>query len=332
MAATTLSQSILAGMDPSTYRNIADIQNGQEYLKAGMDASPTTKWGAIGRLANALAGSYIENSSISDLGKSVAAGKKAASDQLLAAIQAQQNPTPTPPLSPPTIAHPAVQPDVPEASAQPPVPVAPGSPNAQVAARFPASMSPGSAASPLPNDAQSPMDTAQYPAGPVGGQAVAAVNNAAEPRGIRNNNPLNIEDGPFAQSQPGYAGSDGRFAKFQTPDHGVAAASSLLDNYGGKGLNTVAGIIGRWAPASDGNNVSAYAADVAGKLGLDPNAPIPPEMKPQLIPRWRNMRTGRPRRERFKSRPPRRRPPMMPRIRPLRKASRLPRTRLTFTS
>src|SRR6185312_6501253 len=80
-----------------------------------------------------------------------------------------------------------------------------------------------------------------------------------------------------------YAGSDGRFAKFQTPDHGVAAASSLLDNYGGKGLNTVAGIIGRWAPASDGNNVSAYAADVAGKLGLDPNAPIPPEMKPQLI-------------------------------------------------
>src|SRR6185312_13821957 len=91
-----------------------------------------------------------------------------------------------------------------------------------------------------------------------------------------------------------YAGSDGRFAKFQTPDHGVAAASSLLDNYGGKGLNTVADIIGRWAPASDGNNVSAYAADVAGKLGLDPNAPIPPQLRPQLIAAMAQHENGRP--------------------------------------
>src|SRR6185312_6541706 len=91
-----------------------------------------------------------------------------------------------------------------------------------------------------------------------------------------------------------YAGSDGRFAKFQTPDHGVAAASSLLDNYGGKGLNTVAGIIGRWAPASDGNNVSAYANDVAGKLGIDPNAPIPPQMKPQLIAAMAQHENGKP--------------------------------------
>jgi hypothetical protein len=81
MVATLLSQAVLAGMDPSVYRNIQDIQNGADYLKTGMDASPTTKWGAVGRLGNALAGSYISNSATSDLGKTIAAGKQAALDR-----------------------------------------------------------------------------------------------------------------------------------------------------------------------------------------------------------------------------------------------------------
>lgn len=300
MVATTLSQSILAGMDPSTYRNIQDIQNGEDYLKTGMDASPTTKWGAVGRLANALAGSYIQNQSISDLGKSVAAGKKSAADLWL---QKQAIPTAPPAQGiPPSAPTPVLQPDVPQASAQPPVPAEPGSPNAQVAARFPANMSPGSAASPLPNDAQSPMDTAQYPAGPNGAPSqvaqndpVAAINAATQPRGIRNNNALNIEDGPFAKSQPGYAGSDGRFAKFQTPEHGASAASALLDTYDKKhGLNTVAGIVNRWAPPSDGNNTMAYASDVASKLGIDPNAPVPAALRPQLIAAMAQHENGKP--------------------------------------
>lgn len=128
---------------------------------------------------------------------------------------------------------------------------------------------------------------------PTGGAAPAATSDAgttpattdaSAPRGMRNNNPLNIEDGAFAQSQPGYTGSDGRFAKFETQDHGTSAASSLLDVYNNKhGLNTVAGIVGRWAPASDNNNTKAYAADVAAQLGIGPNDPIPPEMRPRLI-------------------------------------------------
>ena len=119
---------------------------------------------------------------------------------------------------------------------------------------------------------------AQAAAAPVAADATSA------PRGIRNNNPLNIEDGAFAQSQPGYAGTDGRFAKFETPDHGTAAANTLLDTYQAKhGLNSVAGIVNRWAPASDGNNVNAYATDVAGRLGVDPNAPLTPAQRPALI-------------------------------------------------
>jgi hypothetical protein len=47
-------------------------------------------------------------------------------------------------------------------------------------------------------------------------------------RGERNFNPGNIEDGDFARSLPGYAGSDGRFAKFESMDHGYNAIESLL--------------------------------------------------------------------------------------------------------
>lgn len=119
--------------------------------------------------------------------------------------------------------------------------------------------------------------------------------DAPAPRGIRNNNPLNIEAGGFTQGQPGFAGTDGRFAKFETPDQGTAAASKLLDVYRDKhGLNTVAGIVGRWAPAGDGNNVSAYAANVARQMGIGPNDPIPPEMRPQLIAAMGQHENGRP--------------------------------------
>ena len=130
----------------------------------------------------------------------------------------------------------------------------------------------------------SPQASAESPAVsiPTGNTPVAG--DMSVPRGIRNNNPLNIEAGAFTQGQPGFVGSDNRFAKFETPQQGLQAANNLLDVYRDKhGLNTVAGIVGRWAPASDGNNVSAYAANVANKLGIGPNDPIPPEMRPRLI-------------------------------------------------
>lgn len=94
------------------------------------------------------------------------------------------------------------------------------------------------------------------------------------PRGIRNNNFGNIEDGPFARSIPGYVGSDGRFAIFNSPEAGLNAMERLLASYSKRGLNSVSAVINRWAPPSDGNPVSAYAAHVAGGLGVDPNAPI----------------------------------------------------------
>lgn len=103
---------------------------------------------------------------------------------------------------------------------------------------------------------------------PVGGGSSA-------PRGIRNNNPGNIEDGPFARSLPGYKGSDGRFAIFETPEAGVNAGAQLLGSYARRGLTTPAEIINRWAPPSDNNPTQAYAQYVAQRLGIGVNDPIP---------------------------------------------------------
>jgi hypothetical protein len=94
------------------------------------------------------------------------------------------------------------------------------------------------------------------------------------PRGIRNLNFGNIEDGPFAQGLPGYAGTDGRFAKFDSPDNGLNAIDTLLAGYGKRGINNVSGVVQRWAPSSDGNNTGAYSDYVSKKLGVGPNDPI----------------------------------------------------------
>lgn len=94
-------------------------------------------------------------------------------------------------------------------------------------------------------------------------------------RGLRNNNPLNIEAGDFTKGQTGYTGSDGRFAKFSSLDQGIRAADNLLTVYSKKhGLNTVSGIVNRWAPPSDGNPTSAYADTVAKAIGVAPDQPI----------------------------------------------------------
>ncbi|WP_432258632.1 hypothetical protein [Cupriavidus sp. TMH.W2] len=93
-------------------------------------------------------------------------------------------------------------------------------------------------------------------------------------RGIRNNNPGNIEYGPFARSM-GATGSDGRFAVFPTMQAGEAAMRALLGGKGymGGGRNTIASILGKYAPSNE-NNTKAYVAAVAKQTGIDPNATL----------------------------------------------------------
>ena len=93
------------------------------------------------------------------------------------------------------------------------------------------------------------------------------------PRGLRNNNPGNIEDGAFARGLPGYQGSDGRFAVFDSMESGQAAKGALLQSYGRRGFNTVEKVVGRWAPPSE-NDTGSYVQFVSQRLGVDPRQPL----------------------------------------------------------
>lgn len=89
------------------------------------------------------------------------------------------------------------------------------------------------------------------------------------PRGVRNNNPGNIRmDGtPWQGLIPG---ADKSFATFDTPESGIRALGKNLLTYQDKhGLDTVQGIIQRWAPPTE-NQTSAYIGAVAREMGVQP--------------------------------------------------------------
>jgi hypothetical protein len=91
-------------------------------------------------------------------------------------------------------------------------------------------------------------------------------------RGIRNNNPGNIEYGQFARKEGATGVEDkGRFAVFQSAEDGLKALADLLRNYAQKGIDTVKAIIGKYAPAGE-NNTNAYVGSVAKRLGVNENA------------------------------------------------------------
>lgn len=89
------------------------------------------------------------------------------------------------------------------------------------------------------------------------------------PRGIRNNNPGNLEYGRFAQ-QHGAIGKDPRFAVFGSAQEGLTALADLLRNYQQKSVDTVSAIISKFAPANE-NNTQAYIAQIAKSLGVGAN-------------------------------------------------------------
>ncbi|PCJ37813.1 MAG: structural protein [Cellvibrionales bacterium] len=96
---------------------------------------------------------------------------------------------------------------------------------------------------------------------------------ADSPRGIRNSNPGNIEY-QAANKWQGQIGSDGRFSIFDSPVNGIRAMAKLINNYRDTyGINTIYGVITRWAPVGE-NNTKAYIASVSRYMGIDPLADI----------------------------------------------------------
>lgn len=97
-------------------------------------------------------------------------------------------------------------------------------------------------------------------------QSVANVANAANgaapnaPLGIRNNNPGNLRPG-------------GQFAQYPDMETGLRKLDENLQSYGKQGINTLAGVISKWAPPSE-NDTQSYIKDAASRLGISPNQKI----------------------------------------------------------
>lgn len=96
------------------------------------------------------------------------------------------------------------------------------------------------------------------------------------PRGVRANNPLNIEINDKNNWRGKVSPSiDVRFETFQAPEYGFRAGAILLrDTYQGRyGLETISELINRFAPSHE-NDSDNYAQFVAKQLGVSPNQPI----------------------------------------------------------
>ncbi|WP_281674282.1 structural protein P5 [Porphyromonas asaccharolytica] len=98
-----------------------------------------------------------------------------------------------------------------------------------------------------------------------------------QPRGLRNNNPLNIR-----RTQSKWLGEvdslkgqrDTAFCQFSSLVYGYRAAGKLLQTYQKKyKLYVLSQIIGRWAPPSE-NNTRAYADRVATQMTQELGEPI----------------------------------------------------------
>lgn len=93
------------------------------------------------------------------------------------------------------------------------------------------------------------------------------------PRGIRNNNPLNIRIGNTwlgELPQP----TETEFEQFVTMKYGLRAAFIILRRYINRyQRNTIAQIVSSWAPSSE-NNTLKYIDYVSAQIGIRPDAEI----------------------------------------------------------
>ncbi|MDO8608137.1 MAG: structural protein [Phaeospirillum sp.] len=112
---------------------------------------------------------------------------------------------------------------------------------------------------------------------------------SAVPRGIRLNNPGNIKESPGDKTQwQGERATDDDpvFEEFVSPEAGIRALARILLGYQRRyGLNTVTGIITRWAPGCE-NDTGSYITHVASHLGVTPGQTIDvtnPEVMTDLV-------------------------------------------------
>jgi hypothetical protein len=78
---------------------------------------------------------------------------------------------------------------------------------------------------------------------------------------------------PLRNNNPGALMPGGRLAQYPDMQTGLQQMDSNLASYGKQGVNTLAGVISKWAPPNE-NNTKAYIQDVSQRLGIPPDQKI----------------------------------------------------------
>lgn len=92
-------------------------------------------------------------------------------------------------------------------------------------------------------------------------------------RGESLNNPGNIR-----KSNQNWVGkiepsSDVDFEQFDTPEHGIRAMAKIILTYFHNGINTITGVITKWAPPNE-NPTDAYINNVCNQCGVHPDSQL----------------------------------------------------------
>ena len=95
-----------------------------------------------------------------------------------------------------------------------------------------------------------------------------------QPRGLRNNNPLNIRRTGDRWRGLSPEQTDPAFVQFVAPEWGVRAAVVILRNYQKRyHLRTLTEILHRYAPAVE-NHTERYIERVSSRAGKSPDTPL----------------------------------------------------------
>lgn len=122
------------------------------------------------------------------------------------------------------------------------------------------------------------------------------------PRGLRNNNPLNIRRTADLWQGLRKEQTDPEFFQFESMAWGYRAAFVVLRTYRHRyGANTIDRIVKRWAPEADGNDTEYYIRKVAVLTGLDRNEEVDdrnPKVMTELVAAMSRVENGVPATER----------------------------------
>ena len=108
----------------------------------------------------------------------------------------------------------------------------------------------------------------------------------AAPRGLRNNNPLNIEKTRGGNPWQGeiVPSADSRFAQFKSMAYGYRAAFKLLNNYQRNyGIDTIRKMISRWAPSNE-NYTHNYVKAVSERSGVPADVRVTTTNRDVMVP------------------------------------------------